>query len=69
MSDHSSPQAAPTEGAASPRFETPVEIIKGQAIRYVDTWQVGDGPNTLAWAVVDALADGGYAIVTTGVSR
>lgn len=41
-------------------MQTPEEIIEGQAIRYVDSWQVGDGAKTFALAVVVALREAGH---------
>jgi sugar phosphate isomerase/epimerase len=44
-------------------METPQEIVEAQAIRYVDSWQVGDGVKTFSTAVMAALRDAGYTIV------
>lgn len=49
------------------RVQTPEEIVEGQSRRYVDSWQVGDGPRTLAVAVVAALREAGHLSSTREV--
>lgn len=41
---------------------SPEEIIRRQTLRYVDSWQVGDGPKTLATAILAALNESSYEV-------
>lgn len=43
-------------------MKTPEQIIKDQLIRYVDSYQVGDGANTVTTAILAALGGEGYAL-------